>query len=58
LKTPHDTFHELWVLLDKTQTTTKYVRVDKEVLAGLLIDHSHMFGEVFPNQDYLVRVPK
>lgn len=55
IKTPHDTYHELWELLDRTQTTTKLVKVDKEVLAGLLIDHKNLFGEVFPNEDYRLR---
>lgn len=54
-KTDHSDYHDLWALLDKTQSTTKQVKVDKKILVDLLRDHSTMYSELNPIEAYKVK---
>lgn len=43
-------FHQLWDTLHRSRSTSKTVTLDKQAVTNLLIDHSRMFNEVFPNK--------
>lgn len=46
--TSQEEFEELHDILSRTQTTSKTCRVPVEALRHLLMDHSRMYGHIFP----------
>ena len=46
VKTTMEQFEALHEANDKTRSTSKTVKVSKEALTNILLDHSMMFGEL------------
>ena len=51
LKTTTNQFHDMHVVVDKARPKTRTVRVDKDALSNLLVDHGHMVGELQINME-------
>lgn len=55
LKTSQDQFEGLWERVDVTRSTSKTVKVDKDALMQLLMDHSAMVDELSPHNSMNLR---
>ena len=51
LQTTTNQFHDMHVVVDKARPKTKTVTVEKDALFNLLVDHSHMAGELQINME-------
>ncbi len=51
LQTTTNQFHDMHVVVDKARPKTKTVTVEKDALFNLLVDHSHMVGELQLNME-------
>ena len=51
LQTTTNQFHYMHVVVDKSRPKTKTVTVEKDALFNLLVDHSHMVGELQLNME-------
>lgn len=49
ITTTQEEFESLHDVLSKTQSTSKTCRVNKQALQHLLVDHSRMYGHIFPH---------
>lgn len=52
VQTSPEAFHDLWDRLNRTAPKTKFVKVERDTLRDLLIDHAALYSEAFPETDW------